>query len=218
MTNRTPSASLTRRAIAVLTAIALLGGGIVAVASPATAAPKPGTKCKKIGKVTANGLICKRKNGKKVFVRIPQSSTPSTTAPTPDQPPTGTPTSPEFTAAEKETIKKAFEDSLTGRQVDRTFTEGDSLTQLIWHMCANDRYGLLSNLSFAGSGSTTSTEIGTWRIVEAGGIRNQVEAVLIQMTPDDASTAPYTLEIGAFADGRVEANGRRAVVSPSGEC
>ena len=209
-----PSARLAQRVIAVLTAMALLGGGIVAIASPATAAPKPGAKCKKIGKVTANGLICKRKNGKKVFVRIPQGSTPSTTTPNPAE----TPTSPDFTAAEKKTITKSFQDALTGRQVDRTFTENDSLTQLIWHMCANDRYGLLSNLSFAGSGSTTSTEIGTWRIVEAGGIRNQVEAVLIRMTPDDPSTAPYTLEIAAFADGRLEANGRRAVVSPSGEC
>jgi hypothetical protein len=203
----------THRVLAVLTAIALVWGGLVATASPVTAAPAPGAKCKKIGKVTANGLICKRKNGKKVFVRLPASSSSR-----PASPPAETPASPEFSAAEKATITRAFQDSLTGRQVDRTFTENDSLTQFIWHLCPSDRYGLLSNLSFAGSGSTTSTEIGTWRIVDAGGIRDQVEAVLIQMTPDDPGVAPYTLEVAAFADGRIEANSRRAVLSPSNEC
>jgi hypothetical protein len=209
-----PRVSRTRRIIVVLTALALLGGGIVAVATPASAAPTPGAKCKKVGKVTANGLVCKRKkSGKKVFVRLPAAP-----APQPADPPAETPSSPEFTAAEKATITQAFQTSLTGRQVDRTFTENDSLTQLIWHLCPSDRYGLLSNLSFAGSGSTTSTEIGTWRIIDAGGIRDQVEAVLIRMTPDDPAIDPYTLEIAAFADGRVEANSRRAVISTSGEC
>jgi hypothetical protein len=205
-------ASLTRGAIVILTAIALLGGGMVATAGPATAAPNAGAKCKKIGKVTANGLICKRKNGKKVFVRLPASSTQ------PDQAQPETPVSTEFSAAEKATLKRVFQESLTGRQVDRTFTENNSLTQLIWHLCPSDRYGLLTNLSFPGSGSTTSTEIGTWTIIETGGVRGQVEAVLIQMTPDDPSIARYTLEIDAFLDGRVEANGRRAVLSPSNEC
>jgi hypothetical protein len=206
-------ASLTRSAIVFLTAMALFGGGIVVTAGPATAAPTAGAKCKKVGKVTANGLICKRKNGKKVFVRLPASSPTQ-----PDSPQSETSVSTEFSAAEKATLKRVFQETLTGSQVDRTFTENNSLTQLIWHLCSNDRYGLLSNLSFPGSGSTTSTEIGTWTIIETGGVRGQAEAVLIQMKPDDPSIARYTLEIDSFLDGRVEANGRRAVLSPSSEC
>lgn len=207
------------RFVAGLLAMGLVAALVaVGTAESASAAPTPGAKCKKVGKITSNGLICKRKNGKKVFVRIPASSsstsTPSgTAAPAPEAP-----TSPEFTAAEKEIIKKAFADALTGKQVDRTFSDANSLTQLIWHLCPGNRYGLVSNLSFTGSGSTTSTEVGSWTIADAGGIRNLVEGVVLQMTPADPSISPYTLEIAAFADGRLEANGRRAVVSPSGEC
>jgi len=207
------------RFVAGLLAMGLVSALVaVGTAESASAAPTPGSKCKKVGKTTSNGLICKRKNGKKVFVRITAASSSSVTPSGAAAPAAETPTSPEFTAAEKEIIKKAFVDALTGRQVDRTFSDANSLTQLIWHLCPGNRYGLVSNLSFTGSGSTTSTEVGTWAIVDAGGIRNQVEAVLLQMTPADPSISPYTLEIDAFADGRLEANGRRAVVSPSGEC
>ena len=200
--------------IGLLAAVVSLGVLTVGTATTAEAKPKPGAKCKKIGKTTSNGLICKRKNGKKVFVRIPAAQAPTTPAP---DPATGA-TSPEFTAAEKETIKASFNRALPGQQVDRTFTEGGSLTQVIWHFCPGNRYGLVSNLSFSGRGSTTATEIGTWTIVEAGGIRDVAEAVLIQLRPDDPSLAASTLELAAFADGRIEANGRRAVVSPSSEC
>lgn len=216
------SARLAAVAIAACVAVTTL---TIGVAAPAKAAPKPGAKCAKVGKVTSNGLICKRKNGKKVFVRLPApaASTPASTGTTTGGSTGGTttapaPTSPEFTAAEKETIKQSFAQALTGKQLDRTFTDNGSLTQLIWHMCPNNRYGLLSNLTFSGSGSTTSTEIGTWTIAEAGGIRNVAEGVLIQMRPDDPSIQPYSLEVVAFADGRLEVNGRRAVASPSGEC
>lgn len=124
----------------------------------------------------------------------------------------------EYTAAQKQEIISRYSQNLVGLEVSFSTGDGNVTDTYGISFCTPTTYSLFQITSFSGSGSTSSQHVGTWKIIEAGGVPNQTEIVRISYTPSEPGRSPFLTDIGQVAGGAVLVNNRQAGLSRSTRC